>query len=61
MKIIGIILCVFAALNFLVMLIAIFSDTPTEVVTRKLSSALLLGLIGSGLYYYGGKKEDIRR
>ena len=53
MKILGIVLCVFAALNFIVMLIVIFCDAPSYAVTRKLSATILLGLIGGGLYYYG--------
>ena len=57
MKILGIVFCVFAALNFIVMLIALFSYAPTEVVTRKLASTVLLGLIGIVLYYYDKKKK----
>ena len=57
MKIVGIILCVFAALNFIVMLIAILSDAPSEAVIRKLFSTILLGLIGGVLCYYGNKKR----
>lgn len=57
MKIAGIVLCVFSVLNFIVMLIALMSDAPSEAVTRKLSATILLGLIGVGLYYYGNKKN----
>lgn len=60
MKILGIVLCVFAALNFIVMLIVIFCDAPSDAVTRKLSATILLGLVGGGLYYYGKKKKDVQ-
>jgi hypothetical protein len=41
-----------------VMLIANLSDAPSDAVTRKLSAAILLGLIGSVLNYYGNKKTS---
>ncbi len=58
MKIVGVVLCVFAVLIFIVMLIANLSDAPSDAVTRKLSAAILLGLIGSVLNYYGNKKTS---
>ena len=58
MRILGIVICAFAVLNFIVMLIAILSDAPSEAVTKKLSATILLGLIGGGLYYYGNKKKN---
>lgn len=60
MKILGIVLCFFAALNFIVMLIAIFCDAPSDAVTRKFAATFLLGLIGGGLYYYGNKKKNLQ-
>jgi len=60
MKVLGIVLCVFAVLNFIVILFAIMSDAPSDAVTRKLFATFLLGLIGGVLYYYGNKKSNLQ-
>ena len=57
MKTIGTILLVFALLNFLV---AVFAACIGEayMAGNKLSSSLLVGLIGGILYYFGNKKGE---
>ena len=57
MKTFGIVLLIFAALNFIVMLIAMLNNAPYDDVTRKLSAAILLGVGGGCFYYYGVKKN----
>lgn len=56
MKILGIILLIFAALNLVVTFIAIGSGAPADVVGGKFSGSLLLGIIGGLLYYFGKKR-----
>ncbi|MBP5560961.1 MAG: hypothetical protein J6X70_04075 [Muribaculaceae bacterium] len=55
MKITGIILLIFAALNFLVAIIAAGSGAG-EAAGQKFSATILLGVIGGVLYYFGNKK-----
>ena len=55
MKISGIILLIFAALNFLVAIIAAGSGAG-EAAGQKFSATILLGVIGGVLYYFGNKK-----
>lgn len=57
MKTFGIVLLIFAALNFIVMLIAMLNNAPSDAVTGKLSAAILLGVAGGCFYYYGVKKK----
>jgi len=56
MKIVGIIILAFAILNFIVAII-IASSGNTETVGHQMSSALLLGIIGSVLFYFGNRKK----
>lgn len=56
MKVIGIILLVFAALNLIVTLIAA-ANGAADAAGQKVSNTLLLGAVGGGLYYYGCKKS----
>lgn len=56
MKISGIILLIFAALNFIVALIATGNGVG-EAAAQKFNATILLGVIGSILYYFGNKKS----
>ena len=56
MKIAGIILLIFAILNFIVVIVAA-GGGASEAAGAKMSAALLLGVIGGVLYYFGNKKK----
>lgn len=56
MKILGVILLVFASLNFFVA-IAATSSGAEDATGQKMSSALLLAVIGGLLFYFGKKKR----
>ena len=56
MKVIGIILLVFAALNLIVALIAT-ANGAADAAGQKMLNTLLLGALGGGIYYYGYKKN----
>ena len=55
MKITGIILLIFAALNFIVGIIGVFNGIGEA--ARKFDATILLGVIGGVLYYFGNKKS----
>ncbi len=57
MKTTGIVLLVFAALNFIVAIIAVGSGAE-DAAGRKISSAVLLAVIGGVLFYFGKQKEE---
>lgn len=57
MKILGVILLVFASLNFFVA-IAATSSGAEDATGQKMSSALLLAVIGGLLFYFGKQKEN---
>ena len=56
MKIAGIILLIFAALNFIVAIIAASSGAG-DAAGQKISATLLLGIVGGLLFYFGQKKS----
>ncbi len=60
MKVTGIIFLIFAALNFIVALIAA-SYGNAEAVGQKISAAMLLGILGGVLYYFGDKKDKAEK
>ena len=55
MKITGIILFIFAALNFIVAIIAT-GNGAGDAAAQKFGASILLGLIGGVLYYFGNRK-----
>jgi hypothetical protein len=57
MKITGIILFIFAAINLIVAFVAAGNGAPSDVVGTKFSAVLLLGSLGGLLYYFGKRKE----
>lgn len=57
MKVTGIILLVFAALNFMVAIMA-SSNGASDAAGQKMSATLLLGIIGGLLYYFGNRKKE---
>lgn len=57
MKITGIILLIFAAINLIVGFVAACNGAPSDAVGTKFSGVLLLGSIGGVLYYFGKRKE----
>ncbi len=56
MKVFGIILLVFSALNFIVALVASANGT-TDAAGQKFSAAVLLMIVGGILYYIGAKRN----
>lgn len=59
MKIFGIALLVFAALNFIVAILAA-SNGAADAAGQKMSAGFLLSIIG-GLLFYFGKQKDKRK
>lgn len=59
MKIFGIVLLVFAALNFIVAILAA-SNGAADAAGQKMSAGFLLSIIG-GLLFYFGKQKDKRK
>lgn len=59
MKIIGVILLVFAVLNFITAIIAA-GNGVLEVAWQKIDAAVLLGVIG-GVFYFFGKKKALNK
>ena len=57
MKVFGIILEIFAAMNLLVAIIASANHVNADVVMSKMAGAFLLGAIGGLLHYFGNKKK----
>jgi hypothetical protein len=57
MKVFGIILEIFAAMNLLVAIIASANNANANVVMSKVSSAFLLAAIGGLLHYFGNKRN----
>ncbi len=55
MKITGVILLIFAALNFIVAIIGVANGF--EAAAQKFDAAILLGVIGSVLFFFGNKKS----
>jgi hypothetical protein len=61
MKVFGIILEIFAAMNLLVAIIASANHVNADVVMSKMAGAFLLGAIGGLLHYFGNKKMQPRK
>ncbi len=54
----GIVLLVFGVGNLLVAFLAASTDAPADVIGSKFSAALLLGVTGALVLYFGGKKDN---
>jgi hypothetical protein len=61
MKVFGIILEIFAAMNLLVAIIASANHVNADVVMSKMVGAFLLGAIGGLLHYFGNKKNAAKK
>lgn len=59
MKIFGIVLLVFAALNFIVAIVAA-SNGAADAAGQKMSAMLLLALIGALLLYFSNRKKKVK-
>ena len=58
MKGCGIVLLVFAVGNLIMAFVAMGLNAPADAIGSKFSSALLLGILGGLLFYFGLKRKN---